>query len=167
MASIQSGISRRSIIRGIGASAFSSVLSPLTAISQNEMKPWWLGDGMPQESAATPRIACAIDLTNGVTDEAIRRVVQVGVYHVLSGGPPIPWTVSQLQPWMDKLKSGGLALGNLMIGGFPKTIYGKPGRDDEIEKVRQSIEAAGKVGLPVVEYNFYAHRAMEGYYEET
>ncbi len=54
-----------------------------------------------------------------------------------------------------------------MIGGFPNTIYGRPGRDEEIEKVRQSIQAAGQVGLPVVEYNFYAHRAMEGYYEET
>ena len=31
----------------------------------------------------------------------------------------------------------------------------------------QSIRAAGKVGLPVVEYNWYAHRAMEGYFEET
>jgi len=28
-----------------------------------------------------------------------------------------------------------------------------------------SIEAAGKAGLPVLEYNFYAHRAIEGYYE--
>ena len=28
-----------------------------------------------------------------------------------------------------------------------------------------SIEAAGKGGLTVVEYNFYAHRAIEGYYE--
>ena len=75
--------------------------------------------------------------------------------------------MSQLQPLVDKLKAGGVTLGNLMIGGFPNTIYGQPGRDEEIEKVRQSIEAAGKVGLPVVEYNFYAHRAMEGYYEET
>jgi len=53
-----------------------------------------------------------------------------------------------------------------MIGGFRNSIYGLPGRDEEIEKVRQSIRAAGKVGLPVVEYNFYAHRAIEGYYEE-
>ena len=68
---------------------------------------------------------------------------------------------------VDRLKAAGVTLGNLMIGGFPKTIYGQPGRDEEIEKVRQSIEAAGKVGLPVVEYNFYAHRAMEGYFEET
>ncbi len=53
-----------------------------------------------------------------------------------------------------------------MIGGFPNAIYGKPGRDAEIEKVRASIRAAGKAGLPVIEYNFYAHRLREGYYEE-
>jgi len=122
---------------------------------------------MPQESAETPKIACAIDLRNGVTDEAIRSVVQIGVYHVLSGGPPIPWTVSHLQPMVDKLKDSGVTLGNLMIAGFPQTLYGRAGRDDEIDKVRQSIEAAGKVGLPVVEYNFYAHRAMESYYEQV
>jgi len=122
---------------------------------------------MPQESAETPKIACAIDLRDGVSSEVLRSVVQIGVYHVLSGGPPIPWTVSQLQPMVDKLKGGGVTLGNLMITGFPQTLYGRAGRDDEIDKVRQSIEAAGKVGLPVVEYNFYAHRAMEGYYEQV
>jgi mannonate dehydratase len=68
---------------------------------------------------------------------------------------------------MDKLKTGGLTLGNLMIAGFTNTLYGRPGRDEEIENVRQSIRAAGKAGLPVIEYNFYAHRAIEGYYEET
>ena len=54
-----------------------------------------------------------------------------------------------------------------MISGFPNAIYNRPGKDEEIEKVIQSIRAAGKVGLPVVEYNWYAHRAMEGYFEET
>jgi len=68
---------------------------------------------------------------------------------------------------VDKLKAGGVTLGNLMIGGFPNTIYGRPGRDEEIDKVRQSIQAAGQAGIPVVEYNFYAHRAMEGYFEQT
>ena len=53
------------------------------------------------------------------------------------------------------------------MAGFPNVIYGRPGRDEEIDKIRQSIQAAGQVGLPVVEYNFYAHRAMEGYFEET
>jgi mannonate dehydratase len=54
-----------------------------------------------------------------------------------------------------------------MIGGFGKTLYGQPGRDEEIQKVIQSVRAAGKAGLPVIEYNFYAHRAVEGYYERT
>ena len=30
----------------------------------------------------------------------------------------------------------------------------------------KSIKVAGKCGLPVVEYNWYAHRAMEGYFAE-
>ena len=165
MASKGSILSRRNLIKGMGAAA---ALTPIPQVfAQAGAKPWWLGNGMPQESAGTPKIACAIDLRHGVTDEAIRRVVQLGVYHVLSGGPPIPWTAGRLQPIVEKLKVGGLTLGNLMISGFPNTIYGRPGRDEEIEKVRQSIEAAGAVGISVIEYNFYAHRAMEGYYEEA
>ena len=87
-------------------------------------------------------------LRDGVTDEAIRSVVELGVSHVLSGGPSIPWTAGQLQPIIDKLKAAGVKLGNLMIGGFPRTIYGRPSRDEEIDKIRQSIQAAGQVGLP-------------------
>jgi mannonate dehydratase len=160
-----SAFSRRNLLKGIGAAALAPPLLPLAA--QQEKKPWWLGDGMPQESAATPKIACAISLRGGVTEQAIRGVVQIGVYHVLSGGPPLPWTATQLQPIVDTLKAGGVTLGNLMFGGFPNTLYGRPGRDDEIDKIRQSIQAAGQVGIPVVEYNFYAHRAMEAYYEQT
>ena len=163
----KSNISRRSLIKGMGATAVAPTLLPLVGAAQQEKKPWWLGDGMPQESAGTPKIACAIDLSDGVKDDAIRSVVQLGVYHVLSGGPSMPWTVSQLKPIVDKLKASGVTLGNLMIGGFPDTLYGRPGRDEEIDKIRQSIQAAGQVGIPVVEYNFYAHRAMEGYYEES
>jgi mannonate dehydratase len=164
-------LSRRQLIyhllQGMGTAALSPAFAPIAGFAQQEKKPWWLGDGMPQESARTPKIASAIDLRGGVTDEAIRSVVQLGVHHVLAGGPAIPWTVEQLQPIVDKLKSGGVTLGNLMFAGFPNTLYGTQGRNEEIEKVRASIEAAGKVGLPVMEYNFYAHRAMEGYFEQT
>jgi mannonate dehydratase len=103
----------------------------------------------------------------GLDEASMRRVKQLGVTHVLMGGPPIPWKETDLRARVDKLKAGGLTLGNLMIGGFPNTIYGKAGRDEEIEKVRQSIRAAGRAGVPVVEYNFYAHRLVEGYFEET
>jgi mannonate dehydratase len=54
-----------------------------------------------------------------------------------------------------------------MIGVPPNILYGRQGRDADIDVLIKSIQAAGRAGLPVVEYNFYAHRAMEGYFEET
>jgi mannonate dehydratase len=96
----------------------------------------------------------------------MRRIKQLGVNYVLGGGPKIPWQEDELRALIERYKAQGLTVYNLMISGFPNVIYGRPGRDEEIEKVIQSIRAAGKVGLPVIEYNFYAHRAMEGYYEE-
>ena len=127
------------------------------------------------ESAGTPKICLDTGLGlaagTGTADEelaaAARRVRQLGVTHVIGGGPKIPWDETALRDRMDKLKASGLTLGNLMIAGFPNAIYNRPGKDEEIDKVIQSVRAAGRVGLPVVEYNWYAHRAMEGYFEET
>lgn len=186
---LSSEVSRRSLIKGIAASALvpaflnaepakaqTAGTPPVTAESPEQLEAqvpdpkrgkWWLGHGMPQEGPDTPKIAAPIggrpgsDLTL-----AIRRVTQLGVTHVLGGGGPIPWTVDRLEPMVKQLKDNGVTLGNLMIAGFPNVIYGRPGRDEEIEKVKQSIEAAGKVGVPVIEYNFYAHRGIEGYFGE-
>jgi mannonate dehydratase len=96
----------------------------------------------------------------------MRQLKQVGVNYVLSGGSPIPWTESDLRARLDHFKSGGIEVCNLMISGFPDVIYDRPDRDEQIDKVIQSIRAAGKVGLPVIEYNFYVNRLMEGYKEE-
>src|SRR5437773_4305148 len=107
---------------------------------------------------------------SGSNDEvaaAAQRIRQLGVDHVISGGGRIPWEESRLKNMMDRLKSNGLIVANLMIAGFPNAIYNRPGREPNVENVIQSIRVAGKVGLPVVEYNWYAHRAMEGYFEET
>ena len=97
-----------------------------------------------------------------------RRIKQLGVDNVLSGGPGTPWTEQSLNTVMERWKAMDITVGNLMINLSNDIIYGKPGnkRDEDIEKVKASVIAAGKVGLPVVEYNFYAHRAMEGYFEE-
>ncbi len=150
--------SRRRLLKSIA----SSLLLPSAAATLSaQSKP-----GMAVEGANTPKICAPLPLLN-ITDAAIRRVKQIGVNYTLSGGPKMPWEEEQLRSATDKLKAGGLTLGNLMIAGFTNTLYGRPGRDEEIENVRKSIRAAGKVGLPVIEYNFYAHRAMEGYYEET
>jgi mannonate dehydratase len=159
-------LTRRGLLKGLVTTAMAPALLPAVARAQREEKPWWLGSGMPQEGRETPKIAMIINLHDGATDDVIRGLVQTGVTHALSSIPVIPWEVDQLQTIVDKLKAGGVTLGNLMINGFPNCIYGRPGRDEEIGKVRHSLVAAGKVGIPVVEYNFYAHRATEGYFEE-
>jgi mannonate dehydratase len=120
------------------------------------------GAGPSAAPAATPGAPAPNPL-----EASARRIKQLGVDYVLSGGPQIPWTEERLKALMDTQKSYGLTLANLMIGGFNNAIYGRAGRDEEIDKVIESVRAAGKVGLPVVEYNWYAHRAMEGYFEET
>jgi mannonate dehydratase len=157
---MNSVLSRRRMIKAAGATA---LLAPLT-------QPGAVPKGRSGERV-TPKICLEMGagtLSAGTLDEAgMRRVKQLGVDHVLMGGPRIPWRETQLRSIMDRLKSAGLTLGNMMIAGFPNIIYGRPGRDEEIEKVRQSIRAAGAARLPVVEYNFYAHRLVEGYYEEA
>ncbi|MGA2986082.1 MAG: mannonate dehydratase [Terriglobia bacterium] len=155
---MNSRVSRRSMLKTVGAAA---LLSPSPR-----------GAGLPvlqQEGPETPKICLEINgqLAAGHMDETgMRRVKQLGVNHVAMGGPEIPWEEGQIRALVDHLKSGGLTLGNMMISGFPNTLYGRPGRDAEIQKVQQSVRAAGAAGVPVVEYNFYAHRLVEGYYAE-
>ncbi len=117
------------------------------------------------EGKDTPKICLGVG-DAGAAEGGPRRIKQLGVDYVLSGGGPIPWEEARLKEQVDRLKNDGLTLGNLMIAGFNNAIYARPGRDEEIDKVIQSIKAAGKVAIPVVEYNWYAHRAMEGYFEE-
>jgi mannonate dehydratase len=150
-------LSRRSIIQAAGALAVPLGAAPIP--------------GPRAEGPTTPKICLesgAGSLSAGGQDpEGMRRIKQLGVDHVLIGGPRIPWEEGQVRYIMENFKSGGLFLENMMISGFPNAIYGRPGRDEEIERVQQSLRAAGRAGLPVVEYNFYAHRIVEGYYEET
>ena len=153
-------ITRRKLLRAAGATALA-----VPDAGQAQIP------GPRAEGRDTPKICLQVGDTGlaagNLAEAGIRRVKQLGVDHVLMGGPRIPWEESRIRAIMENLKSGGLALGNMMISGFPNTLYGRPGRDEEIEKVQQSIRAAGRAGLPVIEYNFYAHRIVEGYYEET
>ena len=129
----------------------------------------------PKEGKDTPKIALGMgdggaSVNNASPDSTAgpRRIKQLGVNHVLGGGGLVPWTEEGLNTAMGRWKAAGITVGNLMINLSADILYGRPGnkRDEDIEKIKQSIIAAGKVGLPVVEYNFYAHRAMEGYFEE-
>lgn len=162
-------ITRRTLMEIAGAAALAPAASPLEAA---QVPP------APKEGKDTPKIAlgmgdgggarAASDTTPSDPLAGPRRIKQLGVNHVLGGGGAVPWTEDGLNKLMDRWKQMGISVGNLMIGLSHDILYGRPGnkRDEDIEKIKQSIIAAGKVGLPVVEYNFYAHRAMEGYFEE-
>jgi mannonate dehydratase len=152
--------SRRKLIQAAGVAAL-----PLPATAAAT------GSGPRHGGADTPKICLEVGrtwlATGSVSEAGARRVRQLGVDYVIAAYPGrIPWQEAVLRELTDRLKGYGLTLGNIMISGFPNTIYGRPGRDDEISKVIESIRAAGKVGLPVIEYNFYAHRLIEGYFEE-
>jgi mannonate dehydratase len=161
---MSSNVSRRRIMQAAGALAVTpSMVTETRAASAG--KPWPIVEG-PE----TPKLCLGVgDGGRGLEGQegaGTRRIKQLNVDYVLSGGGRIPWREDDLRARIERYKAAGLTLYNLMIGGFQNTIYGRPGRDEEIEKVIQSIRAAGKAGLPVIEYNFYAHRAMEGYYEQ-
>jgi len=149
-------LSRRKMFQLAGLGGLAAASPVRSAAAQD---PW-----PPAQGPETPKISI---WTGRETDEAtMRQWKQVGVDHVLMGGPRIPWRESELRSIMDRFEANGLTVLLMMISGFPDVIYGRPGRDEQIENVIQSIRAAGKVGLPVIEYNFYAHRLTEGYREE-
>jgi mannonate dehydratase len=157
-------LSRRDLVAGMCSTALLSKALPALAKTEAKKATRNLPLGIPQEGPGTPKLAAPLGARN-ITDKSMREVKQLGVNHVLMGGPPMPWTEPQLRSMVDKCKTGGLTISNMMISGFPNTVYGRPGRDQEIEQFKDSIRAAGKVGIPTIEYNFYAHRAIEGYYE--
>jgi mannonate dehydratase len=97
---------------------------------------------------------------------AYQRIRQLGVTHLLGVGiGGTPWTEENVRRAVQTAKDAGLVAYNSMINLPSSVIYGKESRTKDMEPFLASLEAAGKGGLTVVEYNFYAHRAIEGYYE--
>jgi len=157
--------SRRNMLKTAALAALAVPVARVSRLQASHQSPEPRGD-LPKIclDAATggPLLGASADAAAA----SARRIRQLGVEHVISNGGPIPWQEARLQEMVVTLKANSLTLANLMIAGFPNAIYNRPGKDQDIERVIQSIKAAGRVGLPVVEYNWYAHRAMEGYFEE-
>lgn len=120
-----------------------------------------------------------------LSDDWLRFIAHLGVEWVTAGGPgaptyspegrvirppkdasQAPWKEDHILRLKQRVESFGLKLGNLMLHDFRDAILGRPNASQDIEKVCESIRVAGKVGIPIVEYNWYALRAMEGYYKE-
>ncbi len=102
----------------------------------------------------------------GNPSASYQRIKQLGVTHLLGVGVGgSPWTEENVRRVVQTAKDAGLVAYNAMINIPNSVIYGRDQRAKDMEPVIASIEAAGKGGLQVVEYNFYAHRIIEGYYE--
>jgi mannonate dehydratase len=155
---MDASLSRRRMLQTLGGAALlsSASLKPSHAAQPKFSR-------MPAEGKDTPKICLGYPAAD---DAGMRRVKQIGVDNVLMGGPRIPWEEADIRARMDRFKAGGLTICNLMISGFNDVIWGRPGADEQTENVIKSIRAAGRAGLPVIEYNFYAHRLTEGYKEE-
>jgi mannonate dehydratase len=149
--------SRRRMIQAAGAAA---LVSPAAALAAPPVT--W----PPAEGPHTPKICLGAFGGADGDPKALRALKQIGVDYVLMGGPRIPWDEADLRARMDRFKAAGITIINMMISGFNDVIWGKPNAEAQTEDVIKSIRAAGKVGLPVIEYNFYANRLMEGYKEE-
>ncbi|HXJ40052.1 MAG TPA: hypothetical protein VNH18_12315, partial [Bryobacteraceae bacterium] len=95
----------------------------------------------PKEGAGTPKLALGMP-DSGVfsggrgraagapqpdPSEGPKRIKQLGVNHVLSGGGTAPWTEESLTATMAPWKAMGISVSNLMINLSPDIIYGKAG----------------------------------------
>ena len=104
-----------------------------------------------------------------ISDRTLRWAAQLGIEALaLSGRLADPegkgyWTEQGCAAVVERVRAFGLEVGIAMFGLSPLVVWGQPGRDEAIEQMVRSIKAAGAAGYPVVEYNFYNHRAVEGY----
>ena len=116
------------------------------------------------ESSDTPTLTLFLE---NLEKRSLRRVKQLGVTGVsmagLDTGGLETWTDQSLKRHIDRASEADLELRNVMFNPSSRVRFGEEGRDEDIETINQAIRIAGRQGLPVMEYNFYAHRIVEGY----
>jgi len=134
--------------------------------------------------ARRPRVCMGMS-AHQISDERLRFMQQIGLRSLFMWGPGAPtyspegrvvgrkgdpaptqgpWIESELRAIRSRVGEYGLEVETMMLHDFRDAILGRPGRDAAIDRVIESIRVAGRIGLPVVEYNWYALRAQQGYY---
>jgi mannonate dehydratase len=126
---------------------------------------------MPNEGPDTPKICLGPIVDSELNPRGIQRFRQIGITHIILGNSGFPWKEDYLKARVTLLKTHGLTVGDIVLPYVGPAreimrdiILGRPDRDASIEVVKSCIRAAGAAGIPVVEYNFYAHRLEEGYF---
>src|ERR1700750_1368142 len=131
--------------------------------------------GQPQEGPDTPKLTTYME--DLLSDQEAIQIKQLGIDWIDTQAVPAqPWGIDYLQPRVDALKKHEMHIGIMMIRwSFNRAVdpnmnlivRGLPGRDEEIGKIKQTIVNMGKLGIPVLEWNFYNHRAEDGYQQSS
>ncbi len=163
--------SRRGLLQASGGTLLAGAAGIAPAWTQDYAPHPASRIGQPQEGPDTPKIT--MYMNNLLDDAEAVRLKQIGINWIDTQAlPEQPWGLDYLQPRVDALKKHDMRIGIMMIrwsyqGGMDpnmsKIVYALPGRDEEIAKIKQTIVNCGKLGIPVVEWNFYNHRATDGY----
>ena len=124
---------------GVNSASAKLLNENVSALNQPDKVQWPLSEG-----PNTPKLVLGCPLDADV--KQMRRLKQIGVNHVSTGGwttreaqsNPSPWKVDELKGYMDKFKENGLTLINLMHPVGTNIVLGREGRDAEIEVFKES-----------------------------
>jgi mannonate dehydratase len=110
---------------------------------------------------------------NDLSDENLTWAAQMGVEHIAVNtthgpgteaveNPDGTWRVEAILAVKERLARYGLAMDVLSLDlqstyvtrqRFPRIMLGEPGRDEDIEVIKQNIRAASAAGVPCLKYN--------------
>jgi mannonate dehydratase len=97
-----------------------------------------------------------------VDDERLRFASQLGVTDIIANTHPVPdrggyWDFQDLVWLRTRVETAGLrlyAIENVPASFYDKILEGKPGRDEQIEKMRITVRNMGRARIPVLGYHF-------------
>lgn len=78
-------------------------------------------------------------------------------------GKPNLWDETELREIKAKIENSGMEVATASLPLSGNIVMGSDGRTADLEIVKANIKTAGRVGIPVLTYNFTALRASEGY----
>ena len=118
-------------------------------------------DPLSRPGAWLPKLS---ENLSDVRPATLRWLGQLGCRHVIFQGTDGVdqdkkgyWTTADILRVKKNCDEAGLILESMMIpiGAYLQAQLGRPGRDEEIDKVRRTVLAAGEARLPMLEWRFW------------
>ncbi len=103
----------------------------------------------------------ALGQFNELTEEQLLFVKQCGCDDVLLNTPKLPgderWEYEDLLALRERAEGAGLrlvALENVPVPFYDQIMLGLPGRERQLENMRQTVRNMGRAGIPILGYHF-------------